>query len=298
MEAPPPAPPPAPPRPPWAAALALAAGAVAIALPWLPDAAPGWSALTGAAQERVDGSLERNTVTFLSLSGIKSIIASIEGSAVGVGFHLEIGDLVQPAYDYVDFVWHAFLYALALLGLYKLAMETGILELGFPLLGAGLVLWGLGTLGMARRALLRRLGRRLFVLGAAVAFVLPLSLLLTHGVSQGYLEPLRERAAQRIEEAGEPLERAADRMRRLRDELSILQPGRSVDTLQREARAAAAEVSQAIWDRLQAFLAYVLILGVELLLLPFLSAFVIYRLLSAAARGVDPVRERGEGGDA
>jgi hypothetical protein len=42
---------------------------------------------------------------FLVLSTIKSGLAVLEGSEVGVGFNLEIGDIVQSVYDYVDVAW-------------------------------------------------------------------------------------------------------------------------------------------------------------------------------------------------
>jgi hypothetical protein len=44
---------------------------------------------------------------FLLLSSIKSGLAVVEGSEVGVGFSLELGDVVQPVYDYVDIAWKA-----------------------------------------------------------------------------------------------------------------------------------------------------------------------------------------------
>jgi hypothetical protein len=272
------------------AAVALAAGLCALVLPRVFAAGVAYPAVVHAAEARVAGSLERNSVSFLSLSGIKAVMASIEGSAVGVGFHLEVGDLIQPAYDYVDFVWHAFLYALALLGLYALAMETGILWLGFPVLGIGLMAWGAGALDLRYAAGLRSFGRRAIALGLVVAYVVPVSLLLSYVVAQRYLVPLEERTVQRIEETRAPLAEAAERMRNLRDKISILEPGKSVDAVGREAHEIADEVSDSIWARLQAFLALVLIVLVELLLLPFLSAFVIYRALSLALRG--PERNR------
>jgi hypothetical protein len=58
-----------------------------------------------------DGYLERafakSVSGFLILSGIKSGLAVVEGSSVGVGFSLEVGDVVQPIYDAVDIAWRA-----------------------------------------------------------------------------------------------------------------------------------------------------------------------------------------------
>jgi ABC-type multidrug transport system fused ATPase/permease subunit len=50
-------------------------------------------------------SFEKSVTGFLVLSGIKSGLAVIEGSEIGVGFNLEVGDVVQSVYDYVDIAW-------------------------------------------------------------------------------------------------------------------------------------------------------------------------------------------------
>jgi hypothetical protein len=266
---------------------ALVAGVLALAMPALLGRVLLHEAATGAAEATLDRGLERNSVTFLSVSGIKAVMASIEGSSVGIGVNLQVGDLIQPAYDYVDFVWRIFLYALTLLGLYKLLMETGILSLGFPILGIGLLLLCAGRLPPGERPGLSRWGRRVALLGVAVAYVVPLALLLSQLVSERYLEPLQRSSAERIAEAGGVLDEAAESLGALRDEISILEPGRSFEAIRVESRNIAARASAAIWERLQAFLGYVLILVVELLILPFLSAFLVYKSLAVAARQLD-----------
>jgi hypothetical protein len=122
------------------------------------------------------------------------------------------------------------------------------------------------------------------VLGLTVAYALPLALLASQLLTERYLEPLRASNAQRIEEAGAPLEDATERLLGVRERLSLLDPGRSLDELQQETRRLVAVASETIWERTQAFLAYVLVLAVELLLLPFLSAWLIVKALGAAAR--------------
>jgi hypothetical protein len=50
-------------------------------------------------------SFDKSVTGFLVLSGIKSGLAVLEGSEIGVGFNLEVGDVVQSVYDYVDIAW-------------------------------------------------------------------------------------------------------------------------------------------------------------------------------------------------
>lgn len=53
----------------------------------------------------IEQSFDTSMKGFLILSAIKSGLAVIEGSEVGIGFNLQVGDLVQSVYDYVDIAW-------------------------------------------------------------------------------------------------------------------------------------------------------------------------------------------------
>jgi hypothetical protein len=55
----------------------------------------------------LDAAFQKSMSGFMLLSSVKSGLAVVEGSSVGVGFSLELGDVVQPVYDYVDMAWKA-----------------------------------------------------------------------------------------------------------------------------------------------------------------------------------------------
>ena len=61
---------------------------------------------------------------FLVLSAIKSGVAVLEGSEVGIGFNLEVGDIVQSVFDYVDTAWKTTLAAATILLLMRLILQT------------------------------------------------------------------------------------------------------------------------------------------------------------------------------
>jgi hypothetical protein len=61
---------------------------------------------------------------FLILSGIKSGLAIIEGSEIGLGFSLEVGDVVQAVYDYVDIAWKTVLAGATILMITRLILQT------------------------------------------------------------------------------------------------------------------------------------------------------------------------------
>jgi hypothetical protein len=63
--------------------------------------------LSQANDRYLDAAFQKSLSGFLLLSSIKSGLAVVEGSEVGVGFSLELGDVVQPVYDYVDMAWKA-----------------------------------------------------------------------------------------------------------------------------------------------------------------------------------------------
>jgi len=66
-------------------------------------------------QQYLQTSLNQSLATFAVLSGIKVGLAILEGSELGVGFGLEVGDAVQSTYDYVDLAWRTVLSASAIL---------------------------------------------------------------------------------------------------------------------------------------------------------------------------------------
>lgn len=65
----------------------------------------GMENISRTNEEYLTNSFNKAVTGFLVLSGIKSGLAVIEGSEVGIGFNLEIGDIVQSVYDYVDIAW-------------------------------------------------------------------------------------------------------------------------------------------------------------------------------------------------
>lgn len=67
----------------------------------------GLGYLSRANERYLDAAFKKSMSGFLLLSSVKSGLAVVEGSEVGVGFSLELGDVVQPVYDYVDMAWKA-----------------------------------------------------------------------------------------------------------------------------------------------------------------------------------------------
>lgn len=72
----------------------------------------------------LQAAFDRSLAGFLVLSGIKSGLAVIEGSEVGIGFNLEIGDIVQSIYDYVDIAWKTALAGGTVLLITRLSLEA------------------------------------------------------------------------------------------------------------------------------------------------------------------------------
>ena len=74
-------------------------------------------------QQYLDASYDSALEGFLVLSAIKSGLAVIEGSEVGIGFSLQVGDLVQSVYDYVNIAWKTVLAGGTILLMTRLALE-------------------------------------------------------------------------------------------------------------------------------------------------------------------------------
>ena len=84
----------------------------------------GMQRLGDANDAYLQDAFDRSLTGFLVLSGIKSGLAVIEGSEVGIGFNLEIGDIVQSVYDYVDIAWKTALAGGTILLITRLSLEA------------------------------------------------------------------------------------------------------------------------------------------------------------------------------
>ena len=97
----------------------------------------GLGALQSVNQRYLEESYDRALDGFLVLSAIKSGLAVIEGSEVGIGFSFQVGDLVQSVYDYVHIAWKTVLAGGTILLITRMALESValldhfILALGF-----------------------------------------------------------------------------------------------------------------------------------------------------------------------
>lgn len=271
-----------------AAIVAIALGLVCMARPERAGELLGQGAASRAASLRVDAALERNQDTFFALSAAKAAVAVVEGSAVGVGFHLEIGDVMQPVLDLVHFFWRLLLFSLLLLAAYKLLMETGILTLGIAALGASGVLWGTSRLQPRGRERLLGAARVLALAGLLVAYLVPVALLTTDRLAATYTRQLAERYRAEIASFGEDLGRARDALLDAEEAAPWYQPGERIEGFRERLSAAAAYVAERFDASLLSFTFYAILLLFDYLVLPFASAWLLYRLAALATARLVP----------
>ncbi len=70
-----------------------------------------------SANENYDDSVK----TFVIVSGIKAVVAVIEGSSLNLpGTEIEIGDAIQPAYDAIDILWKSTLVSVVVMKFYAI----------------------------------------------------------------------------------------------------------------------------------------------------------------------------------
>ncbi len=84
----------------------------------------GMDRIAAVNQSYLQRSMDKATNGFLVLSGIKTGLAVIEGSEIGIGFNLEIGDIVQSVYDYVDIAWKTALAGGTVILITRLLLQT------------------------------------------------------------------------------------------------------------------------------------------------------------------------------
>lgn len=162
--------------------------------------AMGLKSLEASNQDYLETSFDRSLRLFALLSAVKVGLAVVEGSEVGVGFGLELGDIVQSSYDHVDIAWRTVLAAAVILQSLRFLLDTADL-LDHWFLTAALVFillmvlarWYTPNQTRAQRSC-RDVGLLLTVLTVALYLLLPLSISGGRWLSNRITAPSLERA--------------------------------------------------------------------------------------------------------
>lgn len=171
----------------------------------------GLAALARANQAYLDTAFDKALAGFLLLSGIKSGLAIVEGSEVGVGFSLEIGDVVQPLYDYVDIAWRAAMAGGTIIVMMQLALggvdlvDHWVLALVLTVSLAGhLIRWVRPQAGGFYNAIMA-FGRWGLTFCVILYLIMPLTVTLAAQLSKRLTAPLIEASHIELKELGETL---------------------------------------------------------------------------------------------
>lgn len=262
-----------------ASPLCVVAGVLLLWLPPQVAALSGYAPLSQRAESVVDEVTAQNLAAFAGVSAIKTGLAIIEDSSVGVGFQLQVGDAVQAVYDYVNFVWDSLLYSLLVLSGYKMLLETQLLHLGLQMLGLGLLAASLAfAWPRAPRSLHLGAARAIFA-GLLFAYVVPVSLLTMHFATVHYTGPLKVKQAARIEELRLEVDRLSGKFGTLKSSIDVLHPLDTASVVRQQISEIAASISDTVSRGTQAMLYYVVIVLFELLVFPVLSAYLLMKLL-------------------
>jgi len=158
----------------------------------------GLGALESANQHYLEDSYDRALNGFLVLSAVKSGLAVIEGSEVGIGFSFQVGDLVQSVYDYVNIAWKTVLAGGTVLLTTRLVLESAALVDHFVLalaFAALLLLAGVRGLFPGREGLaafFKSIAAACSFVAVLLYLVLPLAVLGASGLSGAITKPLIE----------------------------------------------------------------------------------------------------------
>ena len=194
--------------------LTLLLAALVLAARGVVDRGFGWcglSRLEHVNERYLDSAFDGALAGFLILSGIKSGLAIVEGSSVGVGVNVELGDVVQPVYDYVDIAWRAAMAGASVIVVMQLALQ-GLAMVDHWALVLFLAIWFIWILsgwifprahGVQR--ILKAGSRFSAALCLVLYLILPLTITGASLVSQRITKPLLDSSQAQFETLGEAL---------------------------------------------------------------------------------------------
>lgn len=144
--------------------------------------------LKSPALDTTKFTLERQSASFLLVSTLKSSLAVVEGSDVGIGFRVEVGDIVQSTYDIVDFTWKMLLYGILLITFSKIFVESNLINIGLYILGLGFILHIMGLFIRKQQEKLLGIGSGVIIAGMIVSFYVPVSTLVSFRACEYFVD--------------------------------------------------------------------------------------------------------------
>lgn len=171
----------------------------------------GLGALARSNDAYLDAAFNKALAGFLILSGIKSGLAVVEGSEVGVGFSLELGDAVQPLYDYVDFAWRAAMAGGSIIVMMQLALggvamvDHWVLALVLTVFLAGHLIQWARPKSTGLYNVIRAFGRWGLTFCIILYLVLPLAVTMAAHLSKRLTAPMIETSHARLKDLGDTL---------------------------------------------------------------------------------------------
>lgn len=246
----------------------------------------GYSWLRGKALQSASEFSRQTGEVFLALSTLKALLAVIEGSTMGVSLGanvtLEAGDIIQPAYDYLDFSWELMLSALLLNSGYELLFSSNLLTLGFWLAALGILLY-LVMLSPARNEQdQQRAGRRLVVVGLLLSLGIPLLFIASSAVSRHFTAAIRAETLIELNDTAAKVSQAKDIVFSLRERLSVTSPLESIRAVFDSLAEVCSSLAKTFYEILLATLKYVLATFIDLAALPLLLAWLVFRLIGGS----------------
>ena len=165
--------------------------------------------LSQANDSYLDRAFDKSLTGFIILSSIKSGLAVVEGATAGVGVQVELGDIVQPIYDYVDIAWKAALAGGVTIVAMQLALkgmafaDQWVLALVFTVLALHfVVLWFFPAAPRPARWLMQAT-RFCATLWATLFLLLPLSVLASATLSRQITRPMIDASEQELRALGD-----------------------------------------------------------------------------------------------
>ena len=155
--------------------------------------------LKGPSLDLTRYTLERQSGSFLLVSTLKSSLAMIEGSDIGIGFRLEVGDIVQSTYDLVDFTWKILLYGILLITFSKIFHESNLVDVGMYILGVGFIV-RIGSLFIQQyKEKMLSLGSGIIVAGLITSFYIPVSTVVSFRACEYFVDHIEKDLDQQME---------------------------------------------------------------------------------------------------
>lgn len=232
----------------------------------------------------IKNSYEESKKLFITLSIFKGVSDVIEGSTLNVnvilGMNIQIGDIIRPIYDVINFIWKVTLASVIVLKLETIYFEIFKAKIGGILIFFSLIfIFPYAFYKNNITKILKKVSKYIFLVFLFLYIIVPSGILLSSGISKYFEIEYKKPAIEKVESSLKKLNEVKDGLFKLEENRSIFNVPGQIESAKNRVDNFGKQINNVNQDLIENTPIIIGIMILSYIILPLLIIFLLYNLM-------------------